>query len=309
MPFSVDIWQSFCVLIILMALPFCISLTCFLLMNNLLRWPFLIGYSTWTLLLMRRPWWNGKRFKNVNWLVTGLRGYFEGAKIKFIDKSEVEKVNGPMIYCCHPHGIFGLSTLINFAIGSDYEGITALLPSSCPIHVLTLRLSFLIPFWRDLLVGFGLGPVDKNSCRQVLKEAGHGIAVVVGGAREALYSHPGRYEIILEERKGIFKLSVEENVPIIPVFSFGDVDLYDQIILPWPVSLLQRLSMKFFGFSMPMPTGRFGTILPFRRRLFTVIGKPIHPNGRDVNELHSVYKEQLIEIFSSFESKKTLIIN
>ena len=317
---SRDIWESFCVLLTLMALPACLVLNVLLLWNQFTRWPFIIGYTLWAgydMMVDRKdrvkPWWSGKtrRWKGKSWLVAGVRGYFNGVEIKFIDKDSVCKIKGPIIYGCHPHGIFGLSTLINFGLGSHEGGIVEALPDAAPVHVLTLRLSFLIPFWRDILVRLGLGPVDRVTCREILKESKHSIAIVIGGAREALNARPGHYELILEKRKGIFKLAMNENVPIIPVFSFGDVDLYNQIALPWPASLLQSLSIKMTGFSLPVLSGRFGTILPIRRRLFTVIGRPMFPKGKCLDEFHSEYKSQLREIFSEFASKDTgqLIIN
>lgn len=314
-----DLWESFCVLVVILTLPVCLVSSGALLVNRYTRYPFIIGYALWTVVDRKRnckrkgPWWCGKmrKWKGLNWLIKGVRGYFNGAEIKFIDKAEIEKIKGPIIFGCHPHGIFGLSTLINFGIGAFEGGVAEALPKSKPIHVMTLRFSFLIPFWRDLLMRFGLGPVDKETCRKVLKEAGHSIAVVVGGAREALYSRPGHYEIILKKRKGLFKLAIEHETPIVPVFCFGDVDIYDQVPLPWPISLIQVLSIKLTGFSLPFPSGRFGTLLPLRRRLMTVIGKPIEPKGLSVEELHSVYIEQIKEIYFNYSLKNSneLIIN
>lgn len=307
-----DIWQSFCVLIGLMTFPTCLALNSLLIMNPITRWPFIIGYLLWAGYDMKigrkcRPWWSGKtrRWRGKRWLVEGIRGYFSGAEVKFTDKEAVQQVKGPMIFGCHPHGIFGLSVLINFGVGAHEGGITEALPDAPPIHVLTLRFSFLIPIWRDLLVRLGLGPVDRATCHDILRKSGHSIAIVIGGAREALNSRPGHYELILEKRKGAFKLAIQENVPMVPVFSFGDVDLYDQIYLPWPASLIQSLSIKVAGFSMPLPAGRFGTILPKRKRLFTVVGRPIYPKGKCLDDFHSEYKAQLHEIFDQFSSKES----
>lgn len=297
-----DVWQSLCVLTLLLMLPSCLGITTTLLLGKYTRWPFIIGYFCWVIYDERVPWWEKKKpkWKRLKWFTEGIRGYFSGAAIEFLDRESLKE--GPMIFGCHPHGIFGLNTLINMAIDSElFEEILG-----CPIHVLTLRLSFLVPIWRDILVRFGLGPVDGVTCRRVLRDAKHCIAVVLGVAREALHSRPGNYELILEKRKGIFR---EENKPIVPVFSFGDVDLYNQITLPWPLNLLQGLSVKLFGFSLPFPSGRFGTLLPFRRKLWMVVGRPIYPNGKSVDELHSAYKQQLIEIFDRAKIKEKLVIN
>jgi 2-acylglycerol O-acyltransferase 2 len=293
-----DIWESFCVLVMLLCLPFCLWLTWVLVSCERTRLSFLFGYLIWRV-IDRQAWWGGRMCPRPFFdpIARGIRSYFD-AEVKYIDVKSLKGVKGPMIFCCHPHGIFGISTLLNFAVGSFSGGLGSCLGRG--VHVLTLRLSFLIPFWRDFLVSFGLGPVDRGTCEFILREVGDSIAVVLGGAREALRSRPGVYEIILRNRLGLFKLSVGTGCPVVPTFSFGEVDLYDQVTLWWPFSLLQLASIRLLGFSVPLPVGRFGSLLPFRRKLLLVIGTPIYPDpGMSAVELSEKYIVALKDLYLS----------
>lgn len=138
-----DIWQSFCVLILITALPLCFLANFLLLKNNFTRWSFIIGYAIWA--IIDRPkekiklWWcREEELEEFGLVREGIKGYFEGAEIKFVDADAFKEKRGePMIFGCHPHGIFGLSPLINTALCNKIDELLG-----CPIHVLTLSISF-----------------------------------------------------------------------------------------------------------------------------------------------------------------------
>ncbi len=46
------------------------------------------------------------------------------------------------------------------------------------------------------------------------------LALVPGGATEALYSHPSRDVVYLRKRGGFVKLALETGAHLLPVFSF-----------------------------------------------------------------------------------------
>lgn len=311
-----DLWQSFCVLAIILLVPVCIFINIFMVCNGLTRWIYVFGYAAWAgydrfkAKKGGKIWWcerMGHHPRFMDAIFKTVREYF-GAEVIFVERAAVERISGPIIYGCHPHGIFGISSLINFGFGSFVGGgMNAEGVKWKPTHILTLSMSFWIPLWRDVLMRFGLGPVDKETCYGVLLEKKESIAVVVGGAREAMFSSPGRYELVFKRRLGIFKIAVRSGCPIVPTFAFGEVDLYDQISLPWPLNRLQTASIHLFGFSMPILRGRFGSILPYRKKLMTVIGVPIDPvdfkEGTETDRalaLQAVYLKQLLSIFDKY---------
>lgn len=112
------------------------------------------------------------------------------------------------------------------------------------------------PFWRDLLLAAGFVDVSFRSLVAVLKRQ-RSVAVVIGGAAEvrnspivdsccsflglgfdihvdvldtqALDAHPSTNDIILNKRKGFIRLALVTGTPIVPVFVFGESDLYFQV--------------------------------------------------------------------------------
>ena len=156
----------------------------------------------------------------------------------------MERIKGPMIYGCHPHGIFGLSTLINFGIGAQEEGESLKHFLKRPDSSSYNKILVLIPFWRICCLdsGWDRWIVPPAAIRWEIQSTASLLLLAERGSPKF---RPGITNWSLNGGKGIFKLAIEENVPIVPVFSFGDVDLYHQIQLPWPVSLLQSLSIKW----------------------------------------------------------------
>ena len=72
----------------------------------------------------------------------------------------------------------------------------------------------------------GVGSVSKQSCANVLsKGPGVAIAIVIGGATEALSAHPGTADLTLKRRFGFVKMAIKEGADLVPVFSFGENDV------------------------------------------------------------------------------------
>ena len=53
--------------------------------------------------------------------------------------------------------------------------------------------------------------VSKDSIRYLMTKAGKGRAavIVVGGAEEALESHPGVYKLTMKRRKGFIRIALQ----------------------------------------------------------------------------------------------------
>ena len=104
------------------------------------------------------------------------------------------------------------------------------------------------------------------------------LLIVVGGAQEALDAHPRTLDLVLDKRKGFFRLAYQHGVALVPVLSFGENDLFQQLANPQG-SWLRRVQthlLRVFGFAMPLFWGRAG-ILPRRTPIHTVVGRPIYP--------------------------------
>lgn len=160
--------------------------------------------------------------------------------------------------------------------------------------------------------------VSKESITWCLNQPkkGNAVVIVVGGAQEALDAHPGHYNLTIKRRKGFVKLAIRNGAHLVPIFSFGENDLYYQIDNPEGSKLrkFQDWLKGMLGFSSPAFRGRgifnysLG-ILPFRKPINTVVGAPIpvekceEPTTDQINHYHQKYLEGLTTIFEDNKKK------
>jgi len=218
------------------------------------------------------------------------------------------------VFGYHPHGIIGTGALANF--GTEATGFAKLFPG-IELHLLTLSINFKIPFYREYIMGLGICDVRRESCDNIL-QSGHGqsIMIVVGGAAEALDSKPGSYVLTLANRKGFVKVAMANGAELVPVISFGETDIWDQVPNP-PGSKLrewQTYLQRVFGFSMPLIQGRgifnysWG-LMPHRRPITSIVGQPIkvphipNPTEEQVSEYHKIYCDGLRKLFMQHRDK------
>ncbi|ETN69683.1 diacylglycerol acyltransferase [Necator americanus] len=236
---------------------------------------------------------------------------------------------------CHPHGIIAMAVFANFATnGTDknhkFPGIR--------FSVCTLTSNFKTMIRRELLLLMGMIDASKESIEYVLNspETGRAVVIVIGGAEEALDAHPGYHMLTLKSRKGFIKEAVKTGAYLVPVYSFGENEVFEQVrfrnVSYWLTQLqslrvfqvenpkgsavrrFQSWVKRFGGYSLPFFHGRgifqltFG-YLPFRRPIDTVVGVPIpvertvNPSQQQIDELHQIYIEKLDELFEKHKQR------
>lgn len=216
------------------------------------------------------------------------------------------------IFGYHPHGIISMAAMGNFA--TEATGFGALFPGITNT-LLTLSSNFHIPLYRDYLMAMGLASVSKRNCDMTLaRGAGHAITIVIGGAQESLLSRPHSNDLVLRKRLGVIRLAMKHGADLVPVFSFGENDIYEQAEND-PGSWLyafQQTFKKVAGFTLPMFWARgvlnydFG-LMPFRRQINTVIGKPIRvekntdPSLEDIQIVQKQYIDALTDLYKTFK--------
>lgn len=140
--------------------------------------------------------------------------------------------------------------------------------------------------------------------------------MLIGGAAESLEAHPGRYTLVLKKRKGFIRIALETGASLVPVFCFGENDLYEALENPEDSFLrkFQEIIKKLSNFGLPIFWGRgifnysFGYV-PFRKPTYTVVGKPIEvkkifsPSQEKIDELHNKYVEELKKLFDEHKEK------
>ncbi|KAM7535268.1 hypothetical protein Aperf_G00000091056 [Anoplocephala perfoliata] len=144
--------------------------------------------------------------------------------------------------------------------------------------------------------------LDKDSTGN----SGNLVAVAVGGAREALESQPGRYVLVLNRRRGFFRLALKTGAYLVPTIGFGETSVYDQVANP-EGSTLRNLQNWFLRRFSIAPTLFYSTrVIPHRRPITAVVGSPIvckrirKPTEEEVDKLMEEYKRQLIQIFNKY---------
>ncbi|XP_058161960.1 2-acylglycerol O-acyltransferase 2-like [Dasypus novemcinctus] len=276
-------------------------------------WLCAVLYAAWWCLDRDTPRQGGRRVEAIRRCILWkyMRDYFPTALVKTAELDPSRNY----VAGIHPHGIMVAGAFLNLC--TESTGFSALFPGIRP-HLMMLPLWFRVPFLRDYLMSGGLVTSDKESGAHVLsrKEGGSLLAIVVGGAQEALDARPGAYTLLLRHRKGFVRLALEHGAALVPIFSFGENELYDQVKnLPgsW-LRWIQNRLQQVMGFSLPLFHGRgvfqysFGFV-PYRRPITTVVGKPIevqktlHPSKEEVDQLHQRYIKELCNLFETHKLK------
>ncbi|ETO28625.1 hypothetical protein RFI_08505 [Reticulomyxa filosa] len=216
--------------------------------------------------------------------------------LKHIKKNKKKKIkNKNNRY--HPHGIIGMGAWAAFACQA--AGWEQLFPG-VDVRLVTLKLNFFIPFF-DLFLTF-MGVCDAS------KE----------GAKESLDAHHGDVTLFLAERKGFVKVALVHGASLVPVFGFGENDLYSQVSNP-KGSFIRKLQEKLqqrLGFAIPIFRGRgvfqynFG-LLPNRIPIDIVFGEPIkcpklmpeEITKEIIDKYHKEYMMALKELFDAYKEK------
>lgn len=139
---------------------------------------------------------------------------------------------------------------------------------------------------------------------------------MVGGAQEALNSRPGVYQLVLRKRKGFIKVAMQAGASLVPVFSFNEVEVFDQPSNQ-PGTFIRKFQdtvKKLTGISPCIFIGRgffqysFG-LIPRRQRITTVVGAPIdagntdNPTNQQIDDLHEKFINALTQLFEDHKHK------
>lgn len=272
-----------------------------------------VAYLAWYVYDFNTGEQGGRRFQfqmnNPIWRY--FRDYFP---IKLIKTVELDPSQNYVVGY-HPHGIMSAGAFCNFA--THATGFDKIFPK-IRSYLCILNGQFRFPFFREYLMSSAIVSVTKRSLSWILqqKEKGNFLVIVIGGATEALEANPGKFILNLHKRKGFVKIALQYGAHLVPVYSFGENDLFLQMRSEkrlWVKNLQLKLT-KLLGFSPPIFHGRgifnytFG-IMPFRRPINTVVGKPIavrlikEPTQEDIDEYHKKYLTSLQNLFEEYKGQ------
>ncbi|XP_063756894.1 2-acylglycerol O-acyltransferase 1 isoform X2 [Eleginops maclovinus] len=276
-------------------------------------WMLAVLYAGWLWLDGDTPTSGGRRSHWVrSWRLWELfRDYFPLRLLKTVDLDPKKNY----IFGFHPHGVLVAGGFCNFC--TEASGFSQMFPGLTP-HLLMLPFWFRVPLFRDYIMCGGLVSSSKSSLSHLISRPGGGnVAVIaVGGAAESLEARPGALKLQILNRKGFIKLALKHGAQLVPVFSFGENELFDQMQNPSgsPLRRLQNRLQSIMGVALPLFHARgvfqysFG-LMPYRKPIHTLVGKPIpvvqtpSPSSEDIKGLHQIYLQSLTDLFEQNKEK------
>lgn len=213
----------------------------------------------------------------------------------------------PHVIAVHPHGIISVGVAVNLAM-TPHDPAAAL-GGGVDYRIITVSANMRMPLWRELAMGLGYVDASRDSVDAALG-SGLSVVVVVGGALESLMSQPNSADLALASRHGFVRMALRHGAPLVPAYSFGEVDCYSQVANP-PGSRLRAFQdalLRAAGFTIPLFWGRGvltydSGVLPRRVPVTTVVGTPIavphvpDPSPSEIAAWHAVYVAALTALY------------
>ncbi|XP_053121937.1 2-acylglycerol O-acyltransferase 3 [Hemicordylus capensis] len=276
-------------------------------------WSITVLYFAWWICDWETPERGGRRSDWMRrWKIWELhRDYFP---IKLVKTAELPPTQN-YILGCHPHGIICAGAFSAFC--TEATGFSRTFPGLHPSLALLAGL-FHLPVYRDYMMSSGMVPVSKRALDYLLQAGpGHAVVIVVGGAAESLDCAPGEQRVRLRGRRGFVRLALQHGADLVPVYSFGENDIFRQLQFP-EGSLARRLQLWFkqlAGFAPCLFAGRglfcsrsWG-LLPLASPITVVVGKPLpvpcrpHPTEEEVDCHHARYVAALQQLFEAHKGR------
>lgn len=192
----------------------------------------------------------------------------------------------------------------------------------------TISAFLLFPIVREIFLNFGASAVSARNIKSLLLQSNDGhhpinsdgyianaVVLAIGGAREMASFQRSRYHLKIKDRKGFIRAAIETGASIVPVYSFGELDVLDKKELSGGIAFVwkmyQNLMKYIFNYAPDMYKGRFEYdfgLLARRCPITVVFGAPIdiernvQPTQQYIDEMHERFCEELVELFETHKS-------
>jgi 2-acylglycerol O-acyltransferase 2 len=198
----------------------------------------------------------------------------------------------------HPHGITAVATGIHNVFKlTDFKQNN----SKVVVH----DWFYYFPLGGDILTYFNCMPSGFNVIK---KESEHNsITLALGGVDEMGRIKNKQLELVIKNRKGIFRIALETGMPIVPVLTYGENELFpeaDNEFLLWINSkLYEYFRLRTFFPSIKSLRNWLKLTTQPLDPIYTYTGRPIYvkkienPSPRQIDILRKIYIQRVRELF------------
>ena len=248
-----------------------------------------------------------KKFKN--WAGWNLVNNWFNFKIFTEDDMNIDQ-NKTYIFAIHPHGIFSWGCAIPLIDNLPFRNFNKKF-SKINYCFVAASIVFKIPLIREICLMLGMIDASKNNIMSALKN-NYSVGINIDGQAGVLSCKKGIDSVVLDNRKGFIKIALSTGSPIIPVYQFGLVDIYDtgpEFIKPF-----QRFFHKKLKWALPIFYSKDYGLLPYRNKpINIVVGNPINlpfikkedwgkePAKETVEFYHKIYKNEIIKLYNKWK--------
>jgi len=228
-----------------------------------------------------KPWVSFARWRGLHFLIGAHEtSSWLKARILYDDESALKacELKGLLpdseggaraIFACFPHGVVSFH---HGVLMTDTAGFASKFPTFVTNRRdLVASITLAVPGYRELLMWLGCVDAGKKTTKKVLNSGKH-LYVLPGGEAEQLLTEYKKHRVFLNSRKGFVKLAIEHGAALVPVYAFGETDMYHTTDFLMPA---RKLLMKHLRVAVPLFWGLCGSPVPKRTTLVVVVGAPI----------------------------------